>query len=91
LRDLVRAREAAKQDQLRARHLLTKVLLRTGQRPPLGLKAWTEKYVEWIQRVPYTHPAREATLLGCLNELQHMEQRVKRLEQSILELPVIAV
>src|SRR5580700_1145914 len=42
LRDLVRQREAAKQDQLRARHRLTKFLLRTGQRPPLGLKAWTE-------------------------------------------------
>src|SRR6266481_5389475 len=34
LRDLVRAREAAKQDQLRARHRLGKFLLRSGQRPP---------------------------------------------------------
>ncbi len=33
LRDLVRQREAAKQDQLRAKHRLTKFLLRTGQRP----------------------------------------------------------
>jgi transposase len=33
LRDLVPAREAAKQDQLRARHRLSKFLLRTGQRP----------------------------------------------------------
>jgi transposase len=90
LRDLVRAREAAKQDQLRARHRLTKFLLRTGQRPPLGLKAWTEKYVECIQQVHYTHPAREATLLDCLNEVQHMEQRVKHLEQSILEVVKLA-
>ncbi len=36
LRDLVRAREAAKQDQLRARHRLSKFLLRTGQRPRIG-------------------------------------------------------
>jgi transposase len=90
LRDLVRQREAAKQDQLRARHRLTKFLLRTGQRPPLGLKAWTEKYVEWLQQVRYTHPAREATLLDCLNEVQHMEQRIKRLEQSILEVVKLA-
>jgi transposase len=34
LRDLVRAREAAKQDQTRARHRLSKFLLRSGQRPP---------------------------------------------------------
>jgi transposase len=33
LRDLVRAREAAKKDQLRARHRLGKVLLRHGRRP----------------------------------------------------------
>src|ERR1700683_1573156 len=37
LRDLVRAREAAKQDQLRARHRLTKFLMRSGQRPPTGV------------------------------------------------------
>src|SRR5216684_1185629 len=33
LRDLVRAREAAKRDQLRARNRLTKFLLRQGERP----------------------------------------------------------
>ena len=90
LRDLVRAREAAKQDQLRARHRLTKFLLRTGQRPPLGVRAWTEKYVEWVQQVRYTHPAREATLLDCLNEVQHMDERVRRLEQSIVEVIQLA-
>jgi transposase len=41
LRDLVRAREAAKQDQLRARHRLSKFLLRSGQRPPSGIRPWT--------------------------------------------------
>ena len=41
LRDLVRACEAAKQDQLRARHRLGKFLLRSGQRPPSGVRPWT--------------------------------------------------
>jgi len=36
LRDLVPAREAAKKDQLRARHRLSKFLLRHGRRPPVG-------------------------------------------------------
>jgi len=85
LRDLVRQWEAAKQDQLRAKHRLTKFLLRTGQRPPLGVKAWRERYVEWVQQVRGTHLAREATLLDGLNEVQHMEEGVKRLEQSIVE------
>ena len=72
LRDLVRQREAAKQDQLRARHRLTKFLLRTGQRPPLGLKAWTERYMRWLAQVRYTQPAQEATRLDCMNEVEHM-------------------
>jgi transposase len=85
LRDLVRQREAAKQDQLRARHRLTKFLLRTGQRPPLGLKAWTERYMRWLAQIRYTQPAQEVTRLDCMNEVEHMSLRVKRLEEAILE------
>jgi transposase len=44
LRDLVRAREAAKKDQLRARHRLGKFLLRHGRRPPT-MKAWTQAHL----------------------------------------------
>src|SRR5436305_10198209 len=42
LRALVRAREAAKKDQLKARQRLSKILRRHGQRPE-GLKAWTKR------------------------------------------------
>jgi len=41
LRDLVRAREATKEDQLRAKHRLLKYFLRYGQRPADGCKSWT--------------------------------------------------
>ena len=85
LRDLVRQREASKQDQLRARHRLTKFLLRTGQRPPLGLKPWTERYMRWLAQVRYAQPAQEVTRLDCMNEFEHMSARVKRLEEAILE------
>jgi transposase len=85
LRDLVRQREAAKQDQLRARHRLTKFLLRTGQRPPLAVKAWTERYMRWLAQVRYPQPAQEVTRLDCMNEFEHMSARVKRLEEAILE------
>jgi transposase len=85
LRDLVRAREAAKQDQLRARHRLGKFLLRTGQRPAAGVKAWTQPYMAWVKQVHFAQLAREATLLDYLHEADHMGERVKRLEQSITE------
>ncbi|HKN32521.1 MAG TPA: IS110 family transposase [Terriglobales bacterium] len=85
LRDLVRAREAAKQDQLRARHRLSKFLLRTGRRPAMGLKAWTERYLAWVQQIQFSQPAQEFTLLDYLHEVQHMDERVQRLEQAIAE------
>ena len=49
LRDLVRVREAAKQDHLRARHRLGKFLLRSGQRPPSGVRAWTHLHLIWAR------------------------------------------
>ena len=85
LRDLVRAREAAKQDQLRARHRLGKFLLRTGRRPAVGMKAWTSPYMAWVRQVQFTQMAREATMLDYLHEVDHMGERVKRLEQAITE------
>src|SRR4051794_7500391 len=62
LRDLVRAREAAKKDQLKARHRLGKFLLRHGCRPEGLKKAWTKKHMEWIKsHVQFDQPALEAT------------------------------
>ena len=85
LRDLVRAREAAKQDQLRARHRLSKFLLRHGKRFPEAGKAWTLKYMAWVRQVHFTQAAQEYTMLDYLHEVEHMNERVLRLEQAIEE------
>jgi len=85
LRDLVRAREAAKQDQLRARHRLSKFLLRTGRRPMPGVKAWTDRYMGWVRQLDYVQSAQAATLLDYVHEVEHMAERVGRLEQAINE------
>jgi transposase len=85
LRDLVRAREAAKQDQMRARHRLSKFLLRTGQRPASGVKSWTLAYMAWVRQIHYTQAARESTRLDYVHEVEHMAERVIRLEQAISE------
>src|SRR6201997_3134028 len=85
LRDLVRAREAAKQDQMRARHRLSKFLLRSGQRPPSGIRPWTRPYLIWVAQLRFTQVAQEATRLDYLHEVEHMRERVARLEQAISE------
>src|SRR5258708_25020446 len=76
LRDLVRAREAAKQDQLRARHRLGKFLLRSGQRPPSGVRSWTRPYLIWVAQLRFTQIAQEATRQDYLHEVEHMLERV---------------
>jgi transposase len=81
----VRAREAAKQDQLRARHRLSKFLLRSGQRPAAGVKAWTQAYLVWVRQLRFQQAAQESTRLDYLHEVEHMGERVKRLEQDIAE------
>ena len=83
LRDLVRAREAAKKDQLRARHRFGKFLLRHGRRPPTALKAWTDRHRRWVETVRFDHPALEATRLDYQHEVEHAAARVGRLDQAL--------
>jgi len=83
LRDLVRARWAAKRDQLRARHRLSKLLLRHGRRPPQGTSAWTDKYLQWAKTLHFAHHAQELTLDDYLHEVAHAAARIARLEQAI--------
>src|SRR6516225_9433899 len=86
LRDLVRAREAAKKDQLRARHRLGKFLLRHGKRPTDAGKAWTKKYLEWIRiHVHFEQPALEATLQHYREQVDHIAERITELQQAIDE------
>lgn len=83
LRDLVRARLAAKRDQLRARHRLGKFLLRQGRRAPEGTTAWTGKYLAWVKQQRFEQGAQEATLLDYLHEVEHAAARIVRLERAI--------
>jgi transposase len=85
LRDLVRAREDARQDQHRARQGLGKFLLRHGAQAPADIKKkWTTKYLTWLNtHVRFEHPALQATLLDYVHEVHHAGERIARLEKAI--------
>lgn len=83
LRDLVRAREAAKKDQLRARHRLAKFLLRAGRRPPPAKTAWGNAHFEWLRNQTFEHAAQQATMDDYLHEVEHAATRIQRLEAAI--------
>lgn len=86
LRDLVRAREGAKKDQLRHRHRLGKFLLRHGKRPVEAGPAWTRKYLNWIRiHAHFEQPALDATVEHYLHEVEHAAERIVKLEKAIDE------
>lgn len=83
LRDLVRARESAKKDQLRARNRLSKFLLRHGERPSSKMTAWSDRYLRWLRQIHFEQFAQEATRLDYLHEVDHAAERILRLERAI--------
>ena len=62
LRDLVRARDDAKADQLRAKHRLSKFLLRRAISPPAGVRSWSRAHDAWLARLAFEHPADRVVL-----------------------------
>ena len=83
LRDLVRARGAAKEDSKRAKHRLGKYLLRCGLRPASGSRAWTAPWWQWVRKLELPHADQNTTVLELILEVDHQEQRVSRLDGAI--------
>jgi transposase len=85
LRDLVRAREAVRSDLMRARHRLSKLLLRHGVRFDDGA-AWTQRHRDWLATVTLGWPAAQATLLDAHGAIDALVHRRDGLEREIVAL-----
>jgi transposase len=83
LRDLVRAREDAKEDELRAKHRLTKFLLRYDIHPPKGVNRWTKVYREWLDSLTFKFSTSSVVFEEYRQHLLAIEQRIARLEKEI--------
>lgn len=84
LRDLVRAREDMKEDELRAKHRITKLLIRYGINPPEEVgKNWSYKYREWIHKLTFKHSALSVAFQEYLQTLNEIEERLKRLDKEL--------
>src|SRR5204863_4111803 len=60
-RDLVRFIEDARGDLMRARHRLSKFLLRRGERYPGPGGAWTAKHMAWLRAHEFADSCSQAT------------------------------
>lgn len=85
LRDLVRAREDAKEDLLRAKHRMRKFLLRHGIDNPPGVRPWSPKYRTWLKGLEFGSSALRATFDEYRLSIEEIEGRVRRLESEIHE------
>jgi transposase len=83
LRDLVRAREDAVEDQQRARNRLSKFLLRLGIKPPEGIRAWTPRYSQWLNSLSWEQTAQRMVLAEYRQNLEEIQQRLTRYEREI--------
>ncbi len=85
LRDLVRAREVTKQDQLRARHRVNKFLLRHGRHRPDGLRAWTGRHARWLATQRFESAVLQTVFDEYCGTLALLADRLTRLEAAITE------
>jgi transposase len=81
-RDLCRCREDAKEDLLRARHRLGKMLLRRGIVWQEG-KNWTLSHRKWLRSLSFAHPAEKLVFEDYLLAIEHVEERIRGLETAI--------
>lgn len=81
LRDLVRAREDIRGDLMRARHRLSKLLLRHEVR--FDGRAWTERHRVWLAKVELGECAAQATFVDYLGAVEALLHRKAELERQI--------
>lgn len=84
-RDLVRVREDALEDRLRARHRLSKFLLRQG-RINREAKDWSKAYEEWLITQQFEPLELHETFEANVRAKQEAEERLRSLTTRVEEL-----
>jgi transposase len=86
MRDLVRAREDVRLDLMRARHRLSKFLLRREIAYPGPGRAWTGRHRDWLRGLRFDDLASEITFTDMLHAHDGLIARRDRLQQALTDL-----
>ena len=81
-RDLVRAREDIRGDLMRARHRVSKLLLRHGY-VYYGGSAWTGKHTQWLTSIRFDQPGTQAAYDADREAVDFAVARRDRLDEAI--------
>ena len=85
LRDLVRAREDLRGDLMRARHRISKLLLRRGLIWPGPGEAWADRHLRWLAKTRFEEPLAEIVFGEYLAHHEVLLARRDRLEVLIAQ------
>lgn len=83
VRDLTRCRLAMKGDLMRARHRLSKLLLRRGIQYTAGKKAWTDAYHKWLGTVKFDNPIDQMVFDQYRLVVEQAMQRIEYIEAEL--------
>jgi len=82
-RDVIRAIEDCRGDLMRARHRLSKLLLRREIRWAGPGSAWTQKHMNWLRGLDFADQCSQAVLIDYLSGVEMLLARRAALEQAI--------
>jgi transposase len=84
MRDLVRSRAAAVETLRINRQQVSGFMLKHGRIFP-RTKAWTMRYLRWLQEQKFDHPAHQIALQEMVEAIRISKERAQRLEAAIEE------
>ena len=83
LRDLSRAREAARTAQHQARQQILSLLLRSGVEEPGETRRWTQRYRSWLGELSLEQPLQRIVLADAMEAVDAATARLKRMEDAV--------
>ena len=89
LRELVRCRQQLQRDVVRARHRVSKLLLRHDQRWT-ATRPWTQAYRRWLRTLAWAESGVAVVCRTYLDALESAEARVRELDARLTTWPVPA-
>jgi transposase len=85
LRDLCRCRDDVRVDLLRARHRLSKFLLRRHCIYRLTKHHWGSRHIAWLEQLRFDDAMSQATFDSYLLAVQQLEERQRQLDTQLAE------
>jgi transposase len=83
LRDQCRGRDTVRQDLMRARHRMSKLLLRRGYRYHDTQRHWGVRHMKWLRPLTFEHAAAQATFDHYLLTVDHLDERLRQMDAHL--------